>query len=159
LLQRLDNFILRALRLFGHAPGVERSLIAVSRCGEHGALWLVLAGAGALGDRPRRPVFARALVTIILSYAANQVVKFTVRRRRPAIAPPLMSTGSDFSYPSAHAATSFAGARALAALWPRRPLYALAALMGFTRVYVGVHYPSDVVAGAALGTAIAELRA
>jgi membrane-associated phospholipid phosphatase len=159
LLQRLDNSILRALRLYGYPPGLERSLIAVSRSGEHGALWLVLAGAGALGDRPRRPVFARALVTITLSYAANQAIKFTVRRRRPTIVEPRMSTGSRLSYPSAHATTSFAGARALGAVWPRPPLYGLAWLMAFTRVFAGVHYPTDVVAGAALGTAIAELRA
>ena len=101
----------------------------------------------------------RALVTIITSYAANQLIKFTVRRPRPQLPdlPPLMKTGSQLSYPSAHATTSFAGARALSRVWPATPLYALAGLVALTRPYVGVHYPSDVVAGAALGTAIAEL--
>jgi undecaprenyl-diphosphatase len=61
------------------------------------------------------------------------------------------------SYPSAHASTSFAGARALAAAWPAAPLYALATAMAVSRPYIGVHYPSDVVAGAALGSAIAAL--
>ena len=61
------------------------------------------------------------------------------------------------SFPSAHAATSFAGAVRIAALVPRHrgALLAAAALMAFTRPYLGVHYPSDVVAGAAVGTVIA----
>jgi membrane-associated phospholipid phosphatase len=159
LLQRLDNSILRALRLYGHPPNIEQSLIRVSRLGEHGALWLVLASAGAILDRPRRPVFARALVSILIAYAANQLIKFTVRRPRPQIGEQLISTGSRLSYPSAHAATSFAGARSLSRVWPAKPLYALAGLIAFTRPYLGVHYPSDVVAGAALGSAVGELCA
>jgi membrane-associated phospholipid phosphatase len=73
--------------------------------------------------------------------------------------PPLVPTGSDISYPSAHASTSFAGARALARAWPGTPLYAAAAAMALSRPYVGVHYPSDIVAGALLGVAVAELSA
>jgi undecaprenyl-diphosphatase len=90
-------------------------------------------------------------------------VKLAVGRRRPELAdlPPLVPTGSRISYPSAHASTSFAGARSLARAWPAAaaPLYAAAAMMALSRPYVGVHYPSDVVAGAALGTAVAELAA
>ena len=90
-------------------------------------------------------------------------MKFAIRRRRPTLdgLPPLVKTGSQISYPSAHATTSFAGARALAGVVPAATpaLYAVAALMALSRPYVGVHYPSDIVAGAALGTAVAELAA
>jgi decaprenylphosphoryl-5-phosphoribose phosphatase len=74
-----------------------------------------------------------------------------VRRRRPS--GPLADTHSQLSYPSAHAATSVAAVRALGmpALWP------LAAGLAASRLYLRVHYPSDVVAGAALGASIAEL--
>jgi undecaprenyl-diphosphatase len=70
---------------------------------------------------------------------------------------PLMSTRLDLSLPSGHAATSFAGATLLAFVVPRLtvPFLALAAAIAWSRVYVGVHYPSDIVAGAALGAAIA----
>jgi undecaprenyl-diphosphatase len=62
-----------------------------------------------------------------------------------------------YSFPSGHATVSFACAAVLAAALPRLrvPLFALAALIAFSRVYVGVHYPSDVVGGAALGILIA----
>jgi undecaprenyl-diphosphatase len=129
--------------------------------GEHGALWLALSGIGALVDGKRRTSYVRAARTIGLAYLANQAIKLAVRRRRPQLPglPPLIHTQSQRSYPSAHASTSFAGARALGGIWPATPLYAAAAAMALSRPYLGVHYPSDIVAGAALGTAIAELRA
>ncbi|HET6658222.1 MAG TPA: phosphatase PAP2 family protein [Gaiellaceae bacterium] len=86
-------------------------------------------------------------------------VKAGVERPRPTRtipqADPLMGA-SGWSFPSGHAATAFAGAVALTYLWRRgAPLFfLLAAAIAFSRVYVGVHYPGDVVAGAALGTVV-----
>ncbi len=71
--------------------------------------------------------------------------------------PHLMATPTGLSFPSSHAASSFAAARAFGALVPAAPLRLAAAAMAFTRLYLGVHYPSDIVAGAALGTAIGSL--
>ena len=89
--------------------------------------------------------------TVALAYGANQLVKVIVRRRRPPGG--LVRTHSDLSYPSAHAATSVAAVRSLEmpALWP------LAIALAASRLYLGVHYPSDTIAGAALGGAVAEL--
>jgi membrane-associated phospholipid phosphatase len=86
---------------------------------------------------------------------ANQAVKLVVRRPRPDLPglPPLVDTMSNRSYPSAHAATSAAAATAL----PWNTAYAVAAALALSRLYLGVHYPSDTVAGAALGWAFAEL--
>jgi len=88
---------------------------------------------------------------VAIAYGANQLIKVIVRRKRPAGG--LMDTHSDLSYPSAHAATSVAAARALdmPALWP------LAVALAGSRLYLRVHYPSDTIAGAALGGAVAEL--
>src|SRR5205814_3139142 len=85
-------------------------------------------------------------------------IKFTVRRRRPELPglPLLSPTVSRLSFPSAHATTSFAAARAYRALAPGTALYSAAVAFAVSRPYLGVHYPSDVLAGAALGTAIAE---
>jgi undecaprenyl-diphosphatase len=61
------------------------------------------------------------------------------------------------SYPSAHSSTSFAGARALSAAgMPAAPLYSVAVAMALSRPYLGVHYPSDIVAGAVLGESVAR---
>jgi undecaprenyl-diphosphatase len=159
--EAIDTALLRALRTRGHHPLVERAAMAFSGLGEHGALWFALSGAGALLDRPRRGLYVRAATAVGVAYGANQLIKLAVGRRRPQLddLPPLKSTRMQLSYPSAHAATSFAGARALSAAWPALPLYATAAAMALSRPYIGVHYPSDVVAGAALGSAVAELAA
>jgi membrane-associated phospholipid phosphatase len=94
---------------------------------------------------------------VVLVYVANTALKFTIRRRRPALAglPPLTGTTTGLSFPSAHAATSFAGALVYSRLGvPAAPLYALAGGMGLSRVYLGVHYPTDILAGALLGTVL-----
>jgi len=95
---------------------------------------------------------------VAASYGLNFLVKLAVRRRRPELKglPPLTSTVSRLSFPSAHCTTSFAATRAFRGLAPTGPLYAAAVAFALSRPYLGVHYPSDVLAGALLGTAIAE---
>ena len=156
---RLDLELLRFLRTRGHSPGAERAIASFSRLGEHGAVWLAVAAAGAAVDRDRRGQFMRAGATVAGAYVLNQAVKLAVRRRRPKLEdlPPLGRTYSQLSYPSAHSTTSAAGARALSPLLPAAPLTALAVALPLSRLYLGLHYPSDVLAGAGLGAAVAEL--
>jgi undecaprenyl-diphosphatase len=158
-LAALDLRLLRLLRTRGHSPPVEASAIWLARAGENGLLWYVIAlGGAALGGRARRDAYLRALRVVLFTLVLNTVVKQTVRRARPVLEeslPALTPVLSGRSYPSAHASTSFAGARALrAAGLPAAPLYAVALTMALSRPYLGVHYPSDIVAGAVLGDAV-----
>jgi membrane-associated phospholipid phosphatase len=159
-LRALDLALLRALRTHGHSPGAERAVLLFTRTGEHGALWQVLLATGAAFDRPRRPAYLQAMRVVMAAYLANIALKYLVRRRRPVLPglPPLSSTVTSLSFPSAHSTTSFAAALALSRVGlPRMPVYALAKAMALSRVYAGVHYPTDVGAGAAFGSAIALL--
>ena len=146
------------LRTRGHFPPIERVVLLFTRTGEHGALWLAISGLGVVLDSGGRPVYVRAGRVVVVAYLVNIVLKQIFRRRRPLIEelPYLSTTVSALSYPSAHATTSFAAARVLSGRLPARPLYACAIAMGVSRPYVGVHYPSDIAAGALLGTGMAD---
>jgi membrane-associated phospholipid phosphatase len=119
---------------------------------------------GALGDvRARRQLPVASLIAAVSVGIGSLVVallKETVDRPRPAHADPgidtVVGTPGSPSFPSGHTATAFAAAAVVGAFYPRLrwPLYALAALVGMSRIYLGVHFALDVVAGAILGLSI-----
>jgi membrane-associated phospholipid phosphatase len=155
----LDERLLLTARTRGHTPGRERAVARFSKLGEHGALWLAIGAAGQLSDRQRRGLWGAGMRAVAAAYALNTAIKPLVGRRRPELSglPPLSATPTKLSFPSAHASTSFAGALAYSRVGkPAAPLYALAVALSLSRVYLGVHYPSDVLAGALLGTAVAD---
>ena len=159
MLTRLDEAGYRLARTAGHTPAAEAAVRRFSLLGEHAAVWLALGAAGAALDRPRRGRWLRGAGTIGGAYVLNTAIKLAVRRRRPDMPglPPLAGTPTGLSFPSAHATSSFAGARVYGRLVPAAPLYALATGLALSRLYLGVHWPSDSLAGVALGTAVAGL--
>jgi membrane-associated phospholipid phosphatase len=159
MLRAADLALLRLLRTRGHAPPIQLAVLAFTRTGEHGLLWQATCLAGALLDRPRRSAYLRAMRVVALAYVVNIALKQVVRRPRPTLEdlPALSVTVSSLSYPSAHSTTAFAAARELSRVLPAGPLYAVAVAMALSRPYVGVHYPSDCVVGAMLGTVMSDV--
>jgi membrane-associated phospholipid phosphatase len=154
----LDEQILRVARTWGHTPARDLAVARFSRLGQHARVWLAIGLIGGVLDPARRTRWTRATATVAATYGLNTAIKLLVRRRRPELGdlPPLTGTPTRLSFPSAHASTSFAGAFAYARLGlPALPLYGLALKLALSRLYLGVHYPSDVLAGALLGTAVA----
>jgi membrane-associated phospholipid phosphatase len=144
---RIDARVAGALRA---GPSTECTA-AFSRVGNYGFVWFALgATMSVLAAAERRSDWRVATGRVAAAYAVNTAVKLAVRRRRPSGG--LVSTPTQLSFPSAHAATSFAGARAYSRVGgPAAALYALACGLAVSRLRLGVHHPSDVVAGAVLG--------
>ena len=133
---------------------VDPISIGLSWLGTWGLVWLVLA---ALLSRRVRVVLHVALAIAVAELAVI-VLHAAVPRHRP-FEHQLGHHEHGHSFPSGHAMTAFAGATMLASFVPRHrvPLLALATLIALSRLYNGVHYPTDVIAGAAAGAATALL--
>jgi membrane-associated phospholipid phosphatase len=140
-------------------PSVVRAARVMSLFGEHAGGWLALGTLGALTDRRRRRDWLTATAAVALAHGASIGVKRVVRRPRPddPRVRVLAGTPSRLSFPSAHA-TSTTAAAVLFGTLLRRPLVAvLVPPMALSRLVLGVHYPSDVLAGSLLGVAVAAV--
>ncbi|WP_320778158.1 phosphatase PAP2 family protein [Streptomyces sp. CRN 30] len=157
----MDHRIVSALRACGGDPRVAGAARALSWAGEHGAVWLAAGLAGAALDAPRRGAWLRGTALTAGAHLTSIGVKRVVRRPRPAHVRPLVRTAGRHSFPSSHATSAAAAAVAFGALHRlgARTAWPVAAAVCLSRLVAGVHYPSDVAAGAALGALTARLGA
>jgi membrane-associated phospholipid phosphatase len=160
-MRNADLALLRFMRTRGHSPAVEGAAKAIAASGEYGAIWAADGLTAAAFDPSRRGRWLAAVALAPAAIGINFAVKLAVRRRRPVLKglPPLGGAPSSLSMPSAHATASFAAATAMSRIAPGTGpvLYAGATTMALTRPYLGMHYPSDVLVGAALGIALGRL--
>ncbi|MFD7446839.1 phosphatase PAP2 family protein [Streptomyces sp. NPDC059909] len=158
-----DHRLLVAMRDCGRQPGVAAAARVLSRSGEHSALWIAAGLACAKADRERRRDWLRATALVGGAHLASIGVKWAVRRPRPRLPArePLVRTAGRYSFPSSHATGAAAATVAFGVLGPagRRLVPPLAAAMCVSRLVVGVHYPTDVAAGALFGALAARLGA
>ena len=139
------------------SPIMDLLMTAITTLGNHGLVWLILAGILLLTPKHRKAVVAVLAGLALEVVCCNLVLKPLVGRIRPCDVNPavqlLVARPDDFSFPSGHTGASFAAVSALyfsrSRLW--MPSLILAVLIAFSRLYLYVHYPTDILAGALLG--------
>lgn len=137
-------------------PQVVTAARGLSHFGEHALGWLVLGALGALLDRRRRRDWLVSAAAVAAAHGTSIGIKRVVRRHRPTDpgVEVLAGTPSQLSFPSSHAASTTAAAILYGGLLRRRLTPALVPPMLISRLVLGVHYPTDVLAGSALGAVI-----
>ena len=157
MLQRLDSRLLYGMRTRFHSPLAEAVGKALGKIGEYGAVWFAIGIVMAFVDPDNGEDWVIAGFLGPVAIGLNFAIKLVVRRPRPVLEglPPLGGAPSSLSFPSAHATSSFACATAMTRIAPEAAvLFILAGAIAVCRPYLGMHYPSDVAAGAILGTAL-----
>ncbi len=144
-----------------HGPVLDRLMTGITFLGNGGWIWIT-AGLLLLLFPRTRAAGGCVLASLAIGFlVGNVILKNLAARPRPcwldASVPLLVAVPRDFSFPSGHSLIAFAGA---VSIWRMHPGWgwtavALAGLIAFSRLYLFVHFPTDVLAGAAIGTAIA----
>ncbi|PPK65945.1 5'-phosphoribosyl-monophospho-decaprenol phosphatase [Actinokineospora auranticolor] len=140
-------------------PPVVTAARGLSLFGEHSAGWFAIGVLGAVVDRKRRKDWLVAAGGVVAAHAASIAIKRVVRRPRPddPSVQVLVGTPSKLSFPSSHATSTTAAAVLYSGLTGRSLVPVLVPPMLVSRLVLGVHYPSDVLAGSALGAVVGGL--
>ena len=167
-IERVDQAVYGAIATTP-TPQLDAAMRRLSQAANYSRLSIASAAVLAIAGGPRGRRAAALGLSCVASTATlvNVVVKPIGRRRRPDRAGAGVPTARQVdlpgsrSFPSGHTAAAVAFAHGVARVLPSAgvPLHALAAVVGYSRVHTGVHYPGDVVAGALLGAMIADVTA
>ena len=157
-----DGNLLLLIQEYVRQDWLTPVMTGITSLGNYGLVWIVIGVLLLIPKRTRKTGFLSLLSLLCAHLLCNLVIKDYVMRVRPYEVLDgltiLIEEPADYSFPSGHAMTAFAASVVIFKNRPRRvgvPVLTLAVLISFSRLYVGVHYPSDVIAGALLGTLIA----
>ena len=139
-------------------PAVIEVARSMSHFGEHAQGWVAISALGALAMPKRRRDWVLVGVGAVAAHAAAIAIKLVVRRKRPNHPAVAVNVGtpSALSFPSAHATSTTAAAMLLSRATRSRLPLAVVPAMALSRLVLGVHYPTDVLAGAAVGAVVAR---
>lgn len=153
-----DGSILLWMQVHMRTPFLTAAFTFVTHLGDAGLIWLVCALALLAVKKTRRVGCVLPATLVVEAALTNVLLKNLVARARPYETVEgltrLIAAPPGYSFPSGHSGCSFAAATVLFVLCPKRigiPAFVLAFLIAFSRLYVGVHFPSDVIAGALVG--------
>lgn len=152
------------LWLQDHVRGpLDGVMTVITHLGDKGLLWIAVTLALLFIPRTRKTGFTSTIAMVIGLIVANLILKNWIARVRPYVTIEglqlMIEVQKDFSFPSGHSTNSFACAWVLFRTMDKKfgiPALILAILIAFSRLYVGVHYPTDVIAGVVIGICAAE---
>lgn len=158
ILHSLDVFILELVNLSYHNFLLDNLALLITNFGVI-YLWIVVSIILYLfGNKKGKTVAKRMIILLVATTIITQIIKFVVMRPRPyeeLSSLVLLSVGTDPSFPSGHTATSTAMAYLLSKEYNKYYLMLIPFIVALSRLYLGVHYPSDVLGGFILGIFIA----
>jgi undecaprenyl-diphosphatase len=162
-LLRLDRDLAVLISGLNGRKLLDYIMVGLSRFGNGYVYPVVALAVTAFDTQIMRPFFSAGLASFVVQHSAYKFVKSKTRRLRPFEVIPqirkIISFPDRFSFPSGHAAGAFTLATLFGHFYPGSGMacYSVASLVGFSRVYNGIHYPSDVLAGSLLGMISARL--
>jgi len=153
IIHRFDGSILLYIKDNMHGDIMDKVMVMSTYLGNGGIIWIIIAALLILNKKYRKIGFMALGALILSAILGEEILKHLFKRLRPSAVNHLIATPLSYSFPSGHAASSFAAAGILSKYIKEYALefLSLASLIAFSRLYLYVHYPTDVLAGIILG--------